>query len=295
MSKYSKIAIAIDQSDIDTLLFQAFKTFDHLIFEAESVHILYARNLSKLEKQFIQEHKELNEVEMLYEQKLHDELMDKILGIVGEDYRSKTTVNIMHESPLDEVLKFNQEHKVDCYIVGKKKQRRRSGRFAKELIRRVEAPVLMIPEKMDKDFHIGKIMVPYDFSDNSDKAVFKARTISQSVEGSSVECFSIIDIPLYDTEIILSQHLLFTSMEKDEKEAFAKKMEELGITDPPAFETQVKNNFIAKDVVKRARKKDFSMIVMGAKGHSAIERFFMGSVTESLIANNNRFPLLIVK
>lgn len=84
-------------------------------------------------------------------------------------------------------------------------------------------------------------------------------------------------------------------MENGRKEAYTEKMKALKITDAPDLVIQTSiNNYSALEIIKRARRNKFGMIIMGAKGHSAFERFFLGSVTEKVISKDSKLPLLIV-
>jgi len=57
-----------------------------------------------------------------------------------------------------------------------------------------------------------------------------------------------------------------------------------------------KNNpGIAQYILKFARNSKADFIVMGAQGHSAFENFWLGSVAENLLSQNNDIATLLVR
>ncbi|MEZ5006898.1 MAG: universal stress protein [Chitinophagales bacterium] len=296
MSIYKKIGLAVDNTDMDKSIYNACKKMNNTIFAIEKIYIVTARNLNPIELQYITDHTIYAELEEKFDNALKDDIKDKALKIIGQEFKDKISIEVLTGSPVEETLNFFEKEKIDLFLVGKKKKKRGSGRFAKELLRRSDLPVLMIPEDFNHAWELNKILVPYDFSEFSDKALLKAiefKKANSNIE--KIECYHLLDSPVFDSEMLISTHKIVQMMEQGRKDAFVKKIEELKIKDAPALviETSI-NNYSALEIVKRAQKKNFSLIIMGAKGHSAFERFFLGSVTEKVISKDGKLPLLIV-
>ena len=52
---------------------------------------------------------------------------------------------------------------------------------------------------------------------------------------------------------------------------------------------------VSQYIVEAAEAENAGLIVIGAKGHSRLERLVLGSVTERLVSANQRVPVLVVK
>jgi nucleotide-binding universal stress UspA family protein len=155
---------------------------------------------------------------------------------------------------------------------------------------------MMIPEEIAPDWKLSSILVPYDYSAYSDKALLAALALQkQHPTGTSIECFHLIDSPAFSSGSIVSSEKIVRYIEEDRQMEFAAKVEELKIANPPQFKIQLFDKFPGKEIHKHAEMGGFSLIIMGAKGHSVLERFFLGSVTEKLISLNDTLPLLIVR
>ncbi len=254
-----------------------------------------ARDISRFERQFYDEHYDLVEKAKDHEKELGRQIFKNVIAILGDEFKDKLKVHILTGSPTEEVVDFHNDQPMDFFIVGKKKDKRGSARFAKELIRRVNVPVLMIPLQFNKNWQLKSISVPYDFSENSDKALLAAEALYKQNGAAKIECFNVVDVPNYETALILTQHLMIEKLKKERKEAFENKIRELNLESKPSLKLQSRSSSVRRDIMRNARKNQVSLIIMGAKGHSLIERFFIGSVAEGVISRNNRFPLLIVK
>ncbi len=295
MKKYKKIAIAIDNSKVDEILYKACINLNSLLLNVEDIHLLFARNLDVLQKQQIKENAEFMELDSAHEIALKDAITAKANTILGETFKGKLHIHVFTGSPIEEVLKFQEEQPIDLFIVGKKASKKRSGRFAKELIRRGEIPLLIIPQKINLKRNLWDILVPYDFSKLSDTALLTAMELKPYKQGYKVECFHMMDAPILTSEMIVASHSLYQKMIEGRKEAFEDKAKELKLTSVPDFNIHESyNNNISKEIIRRGLKGKFGLIIMGAKGHSAFERFFLGSVTEKTITRNDKLPLLIV-
>ena len=296
MNTYKNIGLAVDNTNIDNTIFMACKAMNNLIFSIDQLHIVTARNLNPIELQYITDHTIYAELEEKFDMALVDAIKEKALNILGSEFEDKINIHVLTGSPVEETINFLEKEKVDVFVVGKKKKKRGSGRFTKELLRRTDLPVLMIPEAFKASWELNKILVPYDFSDHSDKALLKAMEVkAASSTVQQIECYHLLDSPVFDSEMLISTHKIVQMMENGRKEAYSEKMKALKITDAPELVIQTSiNNYSALEIIKRARRNKFGMIIMGAKGHSAFERFFLGSVTEKVISKDAKLPLLIV-
>ena len=65
--------------------------------------------------------------------------------------------------------------------------------------------------------------------------------------------------------------------------------------DIPTVLVERKRPGLAHYILQFAKQEEFDLIVMGAKGHSTLERLLMGSVTERILTQNETLATLVVK
>lgn len=65
------------------------------------------------------------------------------------------------------------------------------------------------------------------------------------------------------------------------------------LPDDLSFRVELVEGAASEEIVELARRVDGGMIVMGTQGHSRLERFFTGSVTESVVRHAT-VPVLVV-
>lgn len=295
MYNFNKLGIAIDNTETDDHIYKACKQLDGDLFNIEEIHIVHAKNFNFLEKQSINENNELFELEAAFEKSLYQDILENATKHFGDAYVGKIHVHILKGTPGDEVVAFQAEHSMDIFIAGKKKDKNKSGRFAKDLIRRLDIPVMLFPEEINENWKLKDILVPYDYSDYSDKALLAALELKKVKPVERIECFHLINSPAFSGGALMSSQKIVRYMVEDRKMEFQVKMNDLGIKDHPDLELKLYDKFAGSEIKKRAYTGGFSLIIMGAKGHSTIERFFLGSVTEKVISLNDKLPLLIVR
>jgi len=295
MYNFNKIGVVVDNTEIDQKIFEACKMLDHQLFDIQEIHIIHATKFNVLEKQVLVEHEELANLIATHEADVFETISKNVAKAFGSDFEGKIAVHILKGSAANVVLDFQKKTPMDIFIGGKKKDKDKSGRFVKDLIRGLTIPVMMIPEDMAQNWTLKSILVPYDYSTYSDKAMITASALQKLKSVESIECFHLIDSPAFSSGSIVSSEKIVRYIEEDRQMEFAAKIEELKITNPPLFKIQLFDKFPGKEIYKRAELGGFSLIVMGAKGHSILERFFLGSVTEKLISLNDTLPLLNVR
>ena len=135
-----------------------------------------------------------------------------------------------------------------------------------------------------------KIMVAWDGSVTAAQAFEKAAEMASRLQ-VEVHVVSVSEIPDYADTVGEYQGAL-----EDAARFYNRKKEVLEET-TARFGIQYKREIIhghpANALIEHARQGQFDLLVVGRKGHSALERFLLGSVTLKLAAHAP-CPLLIV-
>lgn len=201
-------------------------------------------------------------------------------------------------NPLEELIKSAREVFTDLLVIGQRGGAGEHGVLARNLARRVENNALIIPEKAWPKLEC--IMVPFDFSEYSIKALKTALSIQAAIgEDLKVVPVHIYEMPnlsIYKVQKTAKQ--LQAMVEADRKDAFR----DLLNVYLPDYVDQLDLKLIEQDgpgvarfLLKAAQEIEADLFVIGAKGHSKVERLLLGSVTEKLCAINEKVPTMIVK
>lgn len=138
---------------------------------------------------------------------------------------------------------------------------------------------------------IDKILVPVDGSENSLKALRYACWLCQKVE-AKISVLYVVNVPYtgesaflhIDSLLEMGQKVLEKAREtvKEEKCAVAHFELRQGIGNP------------GHGIIKFGKEGDFSLIVVGATGHTALSHLLMGSVSD-LVTHHAACPVLIIR
>src|SRR5215212_9802135 len=124
-----------------------------------------------------------------------------------------------------------------------------------------------------------KIMMAWDGSETAAQAFSKAAELAAE-HGAELHVVSVAETPEYvetvgEYEGALEDAARFYNRKQDLLEAAAARF---GV----AYEKEVIHGHPADALIEHAVKGGFDLLVVGRKGHSALERFLLGSVTLKL-------------
>ncbi|HBV67951.1 MAG TPA: hypothetical protein DEF04_07065 [Clostridiales bacterium] len=137
-----------------------------------------------------------------------------------------------------------------------------------------------------------KILVPVDGSNVSRKAAEKAVEIGKLIN-AEITFITVVNLPSEDKYSIFGMNVE-TAFETNRKEMLKKLIhEETRMLDiivrnldygSLAVTKKVIVGKASEEIVKMADKEKFDLIVMGRRGFTNIERFFIGSTTQKVLA-----------
>lgn len=201
-------------------------------------------------------------------------------------------------NPLKEVLSAAEEQAAELVIIGQKGGRDTHGILAKNLARRAKSNALVVPEKAPS--RISKILVPIDFSSHAVQAFQTALALKKSWNTRvEISCLHVIEWPnlsLYN--LGRSAESLSDLITQNREKTFEKFINTYAPLEDPSIPRVIIEKTqpgLAKCIMDFAKQENIDFIIMGAKGHSTIERLLMGSVTEKLLTINDSIPTLIVR
>jgi len=146
-----------------------------------------------------------------------------------------------------------------------------------------------------------KILVPIDGSKASQKAAEKAISLAKE-SGFEVKFITVVNLPSEDkyaffgvnvqTAFNSNRKAMLKELIDQEVRMLTKIIGHLECSDIKV-EKVVVVGVPYEEIIKVAKEENFDLIVMGRRGFSNIERFFIGSVTQRVIAGSS-CPVLVV-
>jgi nucleotide-binding universal stress UspA family protein len=220
-----------------------------------------------------------DELTGVYRQQGEEVVADAALGFKEEGLHVEKKV-VEHKNIVEAVM---EEAKEDYDVIimgrsGRKEKEARLGGVAEKVSRHSEIPVLIAGEKRT----VSKLLVPVDGSESSDKAVKYAASLAKKL-GAKLTLLHVQESRLFGHRPELSK-----AIGKGILSNAAEKLQ--GMT----FDQKLESGDAARKITEIAEKEDYDMIVMGSKGHGAIERFLLGSVINHVL-HYTKHPVLVIK
>ncbi len=141
---------------------------------------------------------------------------------------------------------------------------------------------------------IKKILWATDFSDEALESLYYAEMFTRIFDAELLALHVAPDFSpaLYNTAMSVKGELV-RRVDEIKQEA-EKELNEIGEKNSLSFTSIVKEGSAANKIIETAEEENIDMIVMGKHGKSAIEKFFIGSVTTRVLRNSS-VPMLITK
>lgn len=205
--------------------------------------------------------------------------------------------DVREGDPLEEVLRECVDLQADLLVAGKKSGASAHGILANNLVREAPCSTLVVPQQ--SRIQIERIFVPVDFSSYSVRALQTAAAIALRLPQPP----ELVVTHLYELPNIFTYRL---GKSEEELKAILDADREAALKDfvnnyaPEAARVRIRierhdDADLARQISDAALRCDADLIVMGAKGHSRVERLLMGSVTEKLLLVNESIPVWVVK
>src|SRR5690625_3457421 len=141
-----------------------------------------------------------------------------------------------------------------------------------------------------------KILVVYDGSTLSDKAVHELKKIALQNTESEVHVVSAIELTGPSTNMMMSKNINNEITENAEKQLdeIKKEFNEVGKEITTKIFMSEKNKNPGENICNYAEQNDISMIVVGSRGLGNIKGLFLGSVSNEIVQKAN-VPVLVMK
>ncbi len=223
-------------------------------------------------------------------------------NIVREHFRDRKEIELTYQvsegDPLDILLEASHKANADLLVIGQRHGKSHQGILAKKLVRKSTCDTLIVPDSAPNT--IRQILVPIDFSSHSGRALQRAIALANRLDNeaeiSTLYVYSIPNMSAYQIDRTFEEYrsILLENLH-DAQDAFLNKY-------VPQDKDRIHTELVEKDMPGTARYlKQFAeqantdFVIMGAKGHSKVDRLLLGSVTEAFLMINDNIPTLITR
>ena len=287
--------VGFDLTDLDEAIIQ-YLSFLKTVVPIQSIYGVHVVPSMELYKSlFFGDSEEMEGLYLMNEEiiKSIKKTFDKVMADDAIQFRCDATEG----DPLEELLSRAEETSPDLVVIGKRQNPSSFGILPKNLIRKSDGNVLLVPEKSRRQ--LKTIMVPIDFSENSARALQQAINIASQMEEKprilATHVYSMPTMSVYQAGKTVEQFSkMIQANIEDAFQAFINKYNDKGVKVETRLIEQTLPG-ISSYLLEKAEAEAADMIVMGVKGHSKVELLLLGSVTEKLLNLDNNIPVLVIR
>jgi len=199
------------------------------------------------------------------------------------------------------ILEYADEHDIDLIVMGTHGRRGLRhlllGSVAEEVVRRAPCPVITVRQAPELDGRKwpGRIVVPLDFSENSERALSYAAELAGPA-GGAIDILHVVEPAAVPDPYVMGGPGLAFDLQATRDRVMdtleERARETLG--ESAAFEVHVEVGRSAPRIAEFASARDADLIVMTSHGHAGLDRVLLGSVAEGVVRRAS-VPLMIVK
>lgn len=236
--------------------------------------------------------------------------MEKVAGERLERLREQAVeagasarTEILRGDPAGAILEAVEDEDIDLVVMpthGRTGfQRLLIGSVTETVIRLCNAPVLTIPpiERYAERLDVGKILVPTDFSDRSDRALGPALSLAERL-GSDVLMLHVVTIgegdsanPDWAFPAIPEEHV-DAALEVAESALDKRRSEADGSV--RVASKLVRGFDAAEEIVRVADEEEADLVVMATHGHTGLMHVLLGSTAGKVVRHLDR-PVLTIR
>lgn len=297
MDTFRRVLVALDLSTMDDRLLKYIAMIAPVLALRKLYFLHVMPDFSMPKNSDIEFHK-LFAPEYPVDEKVRDKIAFDVQETLGDISGFDFKIEVVEGNPYEKLIHWTSVKEIDLLIVGHKAVSEGSGITPKRVARRSGCNVLFVPFAWRET--IKKVLVPIDFSDNSLRALHTALELKDHMDGEpEVGCIYVVDMPPADYYIRPFYESGYRQVLMDSaQKAYYNFLSENNIDDKllakPVFLSNDYSN-VAIHLNEYVENDDIDLVIMGAHGHTAFEKFIYGSVTEKLVEKCKHVPILIVR
>jgi nucleotide-binding universal stress UspA family protein len=231
---------------------------------------------------------------------LYEHVREKVVERVNDRFVAKAG-KVDHEivvgegNPFKTLLRLCRDLDIDLLLTAKKKHSQGSGILAKKVARHAQCSVCFVLE--DALLSFDTMLVPFDFSALSVKALKCALELSNQKEPGVIDALYVLDYPPTRKYLASNYGMLAADWEERISRAFKDCLSENALGSEKIKFRVVKNDIfdVAGEIKNEAAIAKPGLLLMGATGHNSLEDLFLGSVAEKLVSGEVASSVMLIR
>lgn len=197
------------------------------------------------------------------------------------------------------ITEYADEQGIDLIVLGTHGRRglRRFllGSVAEEVVRTSSGPVITVQgsESPARVEPVQRILVPYDFSPESEKALEVAIELAEAYGTEKIDLLHVLAPPIAPG-VFAADVPLPASYRTDLVSAVQDALDRKAAQVDASVETYLRQGPAALEIADFAKEMDTDLIVLGSHGLTGLTRFFLGSVSERVV-RSAECPVLVLR
>ncbi len=298
MMPYRKMLVVLNREDEDQNLIR-FAEYCSKIYRPEDIYFVHVTPDLESQLDFSVRFRSEEATVMPVDEEITSGIRERIKRYFGDLGQTRIHIDVLEGKVESQITHWAAVKHADLILIGRMGNSVDETVHIKRLVRHVHASVLVLPmgQSADLEPRLERLLVPVDFSEQSAKALFRAGQLAERLDDVELRVFHAFDIPPGHFQLSRTAEQFERIMKANAVEAlenFLKHADADALLET-ALLTPVGGNNAAADILKAVEQSAGDLVVIGAHGHGAIERLFVGSVTESLLEKAMDHAVLVVK
>ncbi len=291
---FRRILVALDLSSLDEDLIR-YTEFLSKIYQPEDIYFVHVAPELTAELDFAVRFQDLPALVKPIDEELTANIRRRIMRYFNEPVLPHIHVEVLEGRPQEQVTHWATVKNVDLVVLGRHRGNLDTTVLIKRLVRHLKGSILVVPEGSEPT--IQRIVVPVDFSEDSSRAIFRARQIAERLDDTAICILHIFDIPPGHFQLSRTLAQFERIMEDNARDVLGRFLYqcEAGELLQGAKLLPAEAANPSREIYRYLLESPADLVVLGAKGHSAVERFLVGSVTEGLLDRHEKQAILVTK
>jgi nucleotide-binding universal stress UspA family protein len=199
--------------------------------------------------------------------------------------------------PHKAILRYATEQDIDLVVMGTHGrtgvERYLLGSVTEKVVRLSDVPVLTVNTEADGDvtYPYTDILVPTDGSEGAEAAIGPAVSVASTYD-ARIHAYSVIDTMAMGVDV--RSEAILDALEDSAQSAVELIEEQATEASVSAVEPAIEHGSPYRGIRSYVEEHDIDLVVMGTRGHSGIERYLLGSVTEKTVRTSSA-PVMTVR
>lgn len=293
MIQFQRLLVALDLTEMDEILIRYVSELSRQL-GIEKIYFMHVVKSLELPEEIRKKYPELLAP---VDETLKRQIQTELDEYFPENTATSYEIDVVEGNASEVILKWARVKETDLIVLGKKSDLKGSGVRARKIAKLAHCSVVFVPEELPRQFK--KIVVPIDFSEDSELALSVAKTMAEKNQGAEIVCLNVYSVPSgyhYSGKSYEEFASIMKENAKKDYEKFIGGIKEFDIQNITAdYVLNEGSKDIDEEIYHFALNERADAMLIGSRGKTSAAHFLLGSTAEKLLDFNYKIPLFLVK